>query len=58
MQHNATQLTNPASNTTRRTEMKIFPQAENWAERPIWLFIYSVVLAVCSIATFLDRGLL
>jgi len=38
--------------------MKIFPQEENWAERPIWLFIYSMVLAVCSIATFLDRGLL
>jgi len=38
--------------------MKIFPQAKNWAERPIWLFTYSVMLAVCAAASIIERGIL
>jgi len=38
--------------------MKIFPKSANWAERPVWLFIYAVVLAVCAAVSILEKGLL
>jgi len=38
--------------------MKIFPTSNNWAERPIWLAVYAVMLSVCAAVSIIDSGLL
>jgi len=37
--------------------MKIWPESDDWAERPFWLWVYAVMLAViCAVEVLAVRG--